>query len=85
MFQTLFDHEVMVSKSINDLVHITLQEKDYATHNFLQWYVSEQIEEEAFESEDLKEAASANSFNDFSSISTIITFWLFGISPLTLK
>ena len=47
MFQTLFDHEVEVSKKINDLVDITLQEKDYATHNFLQWYVSEQIEEEA--------------------------------------
>ena len=47
MFQTLFDHEVMVSQSINDLVHITLEERDYATHNFLQWYVSEQIEEEA--------------------------------------
>ncbi|WBX75150.1 ferritin [Tenacibaculum ovolyticum] len=47
MFQTLFDHEVMVSKSINDLVHITLEERDYATHNFLQWYVAEQIEEEA--------------------------------------
>jgi ferritin len=34
------------SAGINDLVHITLQEKDYATHNFLQWYVAEQIEEE---------------------------------------
>ena len=47
MFQTLFDHEVMVSASINELVHISLQERDYATHNFLQWYVAEQIEEEA--------------------------------------
>ena len=47
VFQTLFDHEVFVSKSINDIVHITLEERDYATHNFLQWYVSEQIEEEA--------------------------------------
>ena len=47
MFETLFNHEVMVSQSINDLVHITLEERDYATHNFLQWYVSEQIEEEA--------------------------------------
>ena len=47
MFQNLFDHEVMVSRSINDLVDVSLQEKDYATHNFLQWYVSEQIEEEA--------------------------------------
>ena len=47
MFQNLFEHEVKVSKSINDWVDITLQQKDYATHNFLQWYVSEQIEEEA--------------------------------------
>ena len=47
MFESLFQHEVKVYKSINDLVDITLQEKDYATHNFLQWYVSEQIEEEA--------------------------------------
>lgn len=47
MFQSLFDHEVMVSEKINDLVEITLNLKDYATHNFLQWYVSEQIEEEA--------------------------------------
>ena len=47
MFQELFNHEVAVSESINDLVDICLQEKDYATQNFLQWYVSEQIEEEA--------------------------------------
>lgn len=47
MFEKLFEHEVFVSESINQLVHITLQEKDYSTHNFLQWYVSEQIEEEA--------------------------------------
>ena len=47
MFETLFNHEVFVSQSINNLVHISLEEKDYATHNFLQWYVAEQIEEEA--------------------------------------
>jgi ferritin len=47
MFKELLEHEIYVSSSINDLVHITLQEKDYATHNFLQWYVAEQIEEEA--------------------------------------
>ena len=29
------------------MVHITLGERDYSTHNFLQWYVAEQIEEEA--------------------------------------
>ncbi len=47
MFDELYKHEVFVSKSINELVHITLKDKDYATHNFLQWYVAEQIEEEA--------------------------------------
>ena len=47
MFEELHKHELFVSESINELVHITFEEKDYATHNFLQWYVSEQIEEEA--------------------------------------
>lgn len=46
-FKALLEHEIMVSDSINKLVDIALQEKDYATHNFLQWYVAEQIEEEA--------------------------------------
>ena len=46
-FESLLEHEIMVSESINKLVDIALQEKDYATHNFLQWYVAEQIEEEA--------------------------------------
>ena len=35
-----------MSGIINELVDQALSEKDYATHNFLQWYVSEQIEEE---------------------------------------
>tara|TARA_B100000809_G_scaffold266274_1_gene328187 strand:- start:8383 stop:8892 length:510 start_codon:yes stop_codon:yes gene_type:complete len=47
LFQTLLDHEVKVSGQINDMVDICLSEKDYTTHNFLQWYVAEQIEEEA--------------------------------------
>ena len=47
LFKMLYEHEIYVSECINDLVHVTLEEKDYATHNFLQWYVAEQIEEEA--------------------------------------
>jgi ferritin len=43
----VLDHEILVSNEINKLVDICLKEKDYTTHNFLQWYVSEQIEEEA--------------------------------------
>lgn len=47
MFQQLYEHEIFVSKSINDLVQVSMDEKDYATQNFLQWFVAEQIEEEA--------------------------------------
>jgi ferritin len=46
IFSTLYSHEVRVTKSINNVVDICLSEKDYTTHNFMQWYVSEQIEEE---------------------------------------
>jgi ferritin len=45
-FEELLKHEEAVSESINDIVDQSLREKDYATHNFLQWYVNEQIEEE---------------------------------------
>ena len=45
-FEELLKHEVAVSESINDIVDLSLKEKDYATHNFLQWYVNEQMEEE---------------------------------------
>lgn len=47
IFQSLLDHEIMVTNSINEVVGVCLKEKDYTTHNFMQWYVSEQIEEEA--------------------------------------
>ncbi len=46
LFQQLLNHELMVSEEINNLVGICLDEKDYTTHNFMQWYVAEQIEEE---------------------------------------
>ena len=46
-FKELLHHEEYVSSSINKVVDIALSQKDYATYNFLQWYVSEQIEEEA--------------------------------------
>lgn len=46
VFEELLKHELKVSESINDIVDLALKEKDFSTHNFLQWYVSEQIEEE---------------------------------------
>jgi ferritin len=47
VFEQILKHEIHVSHEINKLVDVCLQEKDYTTHNFLQWYVSEQIEEES--------------------------------------
>lgn len=47
VFQLLLEHELDVTDSINNLVDICLQEKDYTTHNFIQWYLAEQLEEEA--------------------------------------
>lgn len=39
--------EQTVATKINDLVELSLSLKDHATYNFLQWFVSEQVEEEA--------------------------------------
>lgn len=46
IFTKILQHERIVSKEINELVDACLKSKDYTTHNFLQWYVAEQIEEE---------------------------------------
>ncbi len=40
-------HEKEVTKAIHELVELSLNEKDFATYTFLQWFVSEQVEEEA--------------------------------------
>lgn len=47
IFEMLLSHEVKVTSEIHNIVDICLSEKDYTTHNFLQWYVAEQLEEEA--------------------------------------
>jgi ferritin len=47
VFTKLLNHEIHVTQEINNVVDICLKEKDYTTHNFMQWYVTEQIEEEA--------------------------------------
>jgi ferritin len=47
IFTTLLEHETRVTASINEVVDLCLSRKDYTTQNFMQWYVAEQIEEEA--------------------------------------
>jgi ferritin len=46
-FEAAFEHEQYVTGRINDLVNLAVAEKDHATANFLQWFVKEQVEEEA--------------------------------------
>lgn len=46
-YEDTYVHEQFITASINELVHLSLEEKDYATHNFLQWFVTEQVEEES--------------------------------------
>ncbi|MGD9332526.1 MAG: ferritin [Desulfobacterales bacterium] len=44
-------HEQKVTRSINELMEIAISEKDHATRIFLQWYVTEQVEEEENDNE----------------------------------
>jgi len=47
VFETTLEHEQHVTGLIHALMDLAVQEKDYATQTFLQWYVTEQVEEEA--------------------------------------
>lgn len=46
VFEKTYEHEKFITASINELVGAALDEKDFSTFQFLQWYVSEQHEEE---------------------------------------
>ncbi|MGD2186964.1 MAG: ferritin [Desulfobacterales bacterium] len=46
VFEATLEHEQKVTGLINDLVDVANSEHDHATHIFLQWFVSEQVEEE---------------------------------------
>jgi ferritin len=46
-FQAALEHEIFITKSINNLADVALEEKDHATNAFLQWFINEQVEEEA--------------------------------------
>jgi ferritin len=47
IFQDAYKHEQKVTGLINALVNLAIKEKDHAAHSFLQWFVNEQVEEEA--------------------------------------
>ena len=47
LFADVLKHEEFITSSINEIAFVTLQEKDFNTNNFLQWFLTEQVEEEA--------------------------------------
>jgi ferritin len=51
MFEKTLEHEKFITRSINELVDLAIAEKDHATNIFLQWFVTEQIEEEGNDNE----------------------------------
>jgi ferritin len=47
MFKKVMEHERYISGSINEIVKVCMEENDFTTQNWIQWFVNEQIEEEA--------------------------------------
>ncbi len=47
VFEESLKHEQFVTKSINELLDVAVEEKDHASQVFLQWYITEQVEEES--------------------------------------
>jgi ferritin len=47
VFEDTLAHEGMVTQKINDLIDLALAERDHATNARLQWFITEQVEEEA--------------------------------------
>jgi len=53
IFEGALEHEIYITGRINDLVELAQQNKDHASFNMLQWFVKEQVEEEANASENV--------------------------------
>ncbi len=47
IFETAYKHEQYVTKLINELMEVAINENDHATKSFLNWFIDEQVEEEA--------------------------------------
>ncbi len=47
VFEMAYKHEQLVTSLINDLMDLSMKEKDFATMSLLNWFIDEQVEEEA--------------------------------------
>jgi ferritin len=62
-FEKVFEHEVENTKAVYSVVKLSLNEEDWATWNFMQWFVKEQIEEETLAMELLNKVKIAGGEN----------------------
>src|SRR3989339_350152 len=46
-FEASYKHEQYVTENINIIADLAISEKDHATNNLMQWFINEQVEEEA--------------------------------------
>ena len=61
VFEEVYEMEKEITKKINILVKLAIEENDYAAHTFLQWFIMEQVEEEASVSEIVENLRMADS------------------------
>ncbi len=47
LFEAVMKHENFITASINEITALTIDEKDFSSYNWIQWFVNEQIEEES--------------------------------------
>ncbi|WP_366517362.1 ferritin-like domain-containing protein [uncultured Polaribacter sp.] len=47
LFETFLKSEMFVTEQIHKIIYVCLENKNYNVHNFMQWYVTEQLEEES--------------------------------------
>lgn len=47
VFDQVLEHERFISGSINDIAALAIKENDFATQNWIQWFITEQVEEES--------------------------------------
>jgi ferritin len=60
IFEASLEHEKSVSQRLNKLADLAVKESDHATHAFLEWFVTEQVEEEATVDQVLQELRLVN-------------------------
>jgi len=64
VFKDTLEHEQYVTNSINNIYELCIQEKDFASLSFLQWFINEQVEEEATASLILEQVKRVEKSND---------------------